>query len=291
MKKIVGLSTLALAGVLAFTGCSGKEEEKLKDLPAARLSDCNSNDYDYTCSSITTKNLLDYYDRSDVAYIDLRDFKDYQPSHLKGFSNVQFFANIYGDTNQLFKSDYTARYKDSVEILKTLIPQDKTVFLMCQSGARVVHMMNILELNGWDMTKVYNVGGMSQYSNDDKYANYTVSHSNAELTYKTGTDKESANGGNYTTTAYVTVDANNKITNVYVTGTKEYTTGKAEGWDQDTWLNAKYDYCQKLVGKTLAEVKALLGTSNKATGSDVVTGASLSSNRVLRAVVNALEAA
>jgi len=35
---------------------------------------------------------------------------------------------------------------------------------MCQSGARVVWMMQILEANGYDMSKIYNVGGVGQYT-------------------------------------------------------------------------------------------------------------------------------
>ena len=35
---------------------------------------------------------------------------------------------------------------------------------MCQSGGRVSQLMNLLKARGWDMSKVYNVGGMAQYA-------------------------------------------------------------------------------------------------------------------------------
>ena len=42
---------------------------------------------------------------------------------------------------------------------------------MCQSGGRVAQMMKILEVKGYDMSKIYNVGGVGQYT-DSKYAPY-----------------------------------------------------------------------------------------------------------------------
>ena len=45
-----------------------------------------------------------------------------------------------------------------------MFPKNKTIFLMCQSGGRVGMLMNILKARGWDMSKIYNVGGMAQYS-------------------------------------------------------------------------------------------------------------------------------
>ena len=261
MKKILSLSTLALAGVLAFTGCSCKDKgDDLPELPAARLGDaegCYADNYDKTCSSINAKNLYNYLGRSDVDYIDLRNFSDYEFEHLEGFRNVQFFADIWNKDGvatgqQLFNQDYTPKYKDSVEILESYFPKDKTLFIMCQSGARVAWLMEILEMNGWDMSKVYNVGGMGLYT-DDAYEPYIVSKSKTALTFKVGEDEDET----YLTKAYVSVDAQGKITNVYITGT-EYTAESLSNWHQDKWLNSKYDYCQKLIGKTKADIEAML---------------------------------
>ena len=35
---------------------------------------------------------------------------------------------------------------------------------MCQSGGRVNNMMKILSARGWDMSKIYNIGGMAHYA-------------------------------------------------------------------------------------------------------------------------------
>ena len=44
---------------------------------------------------------------------------------------------------------------------------------MCQSGGRVAQCMQLLEALGWDMSKIYNVGGMGQYT-DAAYAELTT---------------------------------------------------------------------------------------------------------------------
>lgn len=55
-------------------------------------------------------------------------------------------------------------YEESDDLLEALFPKDKTLFIMCQSGGRVGMLMNILAARGWDMSKVYNIGGMAQYT-------------------------------------------------------------------------------------------------------------------------------
>ncbi|MBR0035594.1 MAG: hypothetical protein IJP54_07940, partial [Synergistaceae bacterium] len=55
-------------------------------------------------------------------------------------------------------------YKESDEILAALFPKNKVIFLMCQGGGRVGNLMKILSARGWDMSKVYNIGGMGNYA-------------------------------------------------------------------------------------------------------------------------------
>ena len=57
--------------------------------------------------------------------------------------------------------------------MEVLFPKDKTIFLMCQGGGRVAQAMTLLEALGWDMTKIYNVGGMGQYT-EDLYGDLTT---------------------------------------------------------------------------------------------------------------------
>lgn len=193
-KGFALLGTLAL--VLTLASCGGKSEEQLmeegwvknpaengwvknpedngwlqlKELPAPQDTSkkdgetaCTVGNYNLACSSIDQKNLGDYMNRPDVAYIDLRGIDNgYLGQHIHGFEPVEFFNFMWGDTYQLFAKDNTPRYEESVQLLNLYFPKDKTLFLMCQSGGRVVSMMKLLEANGYDMNKVYNVGGFNQ---------------------------------------------------------------------------------------------------------------------------------
>jgi len=90
------------------------------------------------------------------------------------FSPIPFFALIWNENAhvdaslpQLYGGEATNPvpvYEESDKILAALFPKNQTIFLMCQSGGRVGMLMNILKARGWDMSKIYNVGGMAQYS-------------------------------------------------------------------------------------------------------------------------------
>lgn len=143
---------------------------------------CEENTYAAGCSSISVDNLTDYLGRDDVVYIDLRDYKDYAQKHLKNFEVVPYFGLVFDKVAgtegkpQLYSGDVTAPvavYGESDAVLNQLFPKDKTIFLMCQSGGRVVSMMKLLEAKGYDMSKVYNVGGMGQYT-DGAYREHTT---------------------------------------------------------------------------------------------------------------------
>ena len=114
-------------------------------------------------------------DRDDVLFIDLRDYNDYAKKHLRNFEVIPYFAYIFNANAgtegfpQLFGGTVTepvATYEYSEDILEALFPKDATIFLMCQSGGRVTQCMNLLEALGWDMSKIYNVGGMGQFTAD-----------------------------------------------------------------------------------------------------------------------------
>jgi rhodanese-related sulfurtransferase len=186
MKKILGLSTLALAGVLAFTGCSCNKDEgnKLDPLPAARLTEdgCTSDNYKNACAAINKDNLYNYLGREDVVYIDLRESNtnetesgysesNYMGMHLKGFKNIEFVSYIQGNKNQLFyvapDKSLGPSYTTALEILEELFPKDKAIFLMCDSGNKARSVMKLLAQYGWDMSKVYNVGAIANYGNSN----------------------------------------------------------------------------------------------------------------------------
>ena len=135
---------------------------------------CEEGNFGPTCSAITAENLRQYLFRSDVAYIDLRDYEDYAKKHLKGFEVIPYLALIFNadaDKDASLPQLYGGEpanpvpvYKESDEILAALFPKNKTLFVMCQGGGRASQIMNILKARGWDMSKVYNVGGMGHYT-------------------------------------------------------------------------------------------------------------------------------
>lgn len=204
MKKIL----VVLTAILALAACAPSDAELVEkgwvlnptengyvqylDLPApidttktykpnkdAEPVACKEGVYSSDCSSINAENLIDYMGRNDVFYIDLRDYNNYAEKHIRGFGVIPYFGLIFNaeahtDATkvQLFGGSPeapVATYKESVALLKALFPQDRPLFIMCQSGARVSWLMQILAANGYDMSKVYNVGGMGQYT-DSKYA-------------------------------------------------------------------------------------------------------------------------
>jgi rhodanese-related sulfurtransferase len=142
---------------------------------------CAADSYAAACSGISPENLDKFLNRDDVVYIDVRDFKDYTQKHFKNFEVIPYFAYIFNaaaNTDptmvQLFGGTPVAPvavYNESVAILNAIFPKDQTIFIMCQSGARVVWMMQILAANGYDMSKIYNVGGVGQYT-ASKYAKH-----------------------------------------------------------------------------------------------------------------------
>ena len=199
MKKLIAL----LAALLVLAGCSSapaqKTDEELMaegwvknplengyvaapaELPAPvdttktyknaeeKEVACEAGNYSAACSSINASNLQDWLNRDDVLYIDLRDYADFGGKHLRNFEVIPYFAYIYGTDGQLFSGDVTApvaTYEESVEIMEVLFPKDATLFLMCQSGGRVAKCIQLLEALGWDTSKIYNVGGMGQFTSD-----------------------------------------------------------------------------------------------------------------------------
>ena len=169
--------------------CEPTGDPELPEPRACGVAD----DYSTDCSSIKiAENLQDYLGRDDVVYIDLRDYADYGKSHLRNFESIPYFALIRdkGEVTEAGVQLYygtldepTARYAESEEILKALIPTDKVVFLMCQSGGRVAQCMKVMEKAGYDMSKVYNVGGMAQAEGNNKLEAVKTAEIALEATY------------------------------------------------------------------------------------------------------------
>ena len=323
MKKVLGLGTLALAGVLAVTGCSKgmTEEEALKyaqeqgyvkadkALPAPRKAETSTGTkctmdsaayYGPDCSSVLLKeNFWEYLGREDSAYIDLRSDKEISDSsaagmgYIDGFQVIDYNQYIYNDSTGWFiqstdEHNLMPRYSYSVDYLENVFPRDKNLFIMCAGGVRVTTMLKILELNGYDMSRVYNIGGSNHLKGADMAtvrSNYTFKTTTEAATtwvLKYGVDNSDPS---YTTHVHVLLDKAGKIAKVYVTG--NVVTNSTAEWDASKWLGKYNEYTESLVGKTLADVQAMV-EDGPASGTDVVTGATASSNRVLNAVIDAL---
>ena len=182
MLKLKKVLSLLLILTIVLAGCASApaqapapapaQEEKLAELPAAQKV---AGDYTFENSGINHENLLDFMNREDSVYIDLRNYEDYSKKHFKNFEVIPFFAYIYNENAgtegfpQLFRGthdDPAAVYDSSGAILNALFPKDKNLMLMCQSGGRVAMLMKMLAANGYDMSKVYNIGGMAQYTGE-----------------------------------------------------------------------------------------------------------------------------
>lgn len=260
-------------------------------------TDDTSISYDVSCSTINYENLKDYLNRDDVAYIDVRNARDngvYDELHLKGFVNYEFFADINGgstaeDGTQLFyrlaDGTFVPRYASSIAALESMFPKDKTLFLMCQSGGRVVTLMQLLDQYGWDMNKVYNIGGMGQYTKANGYEDLRIEvKSNYLYTVKTGTATGNVHGTALDVTVTVLWDGTmEKVGKVFVTGGTTSSASYAEDWAAGLpALLASFE------GLDIDEVRALVSNGQLSGDVDVVTGATASTKLIVDAVINAL---
>lgn len=156
-------------------------EPTLGELPASLINENEEKKYAATNSNINVDNLDEYLNREDVIYIDIRDYNAYAQKHFKNFEVVPYFGFLFNneahtnpDMIQLYggtPEEPVDVYEESDSILNAIFPKDKTIFIMCEAGGRVTQMMQILDAKGYDMSKIYNVGGVGQYT-DPKYAEY-----------------------------------------------------------------------------------------------------------------------
>ena len=133
-----------------------------------------------------------YLGRSDAVYRDVRMLKDpgdyeaiggdaYLSGFVKGFEvvplpylvNVTGLPEAVGETYQgetLFTNhdgEYVANYKESLDVLEALFPQDKYIFLMCGGGGYSGMLKNMLVALGWEADKIYDVGGYWFYEGEN----------------------------------------------------------------------------------------------------------------------------
>lgn len=140
--------------------------------------------------NINEETIDQYIGREDAVYRDMRMLKDpanyeaiegdsYLSGYVEGFEivpypyiiNVKGLPEAVGDSysgSTLFTEqadgEIVANYEESMEILETLFPRDKVIFLMCGGGGYAGMTKDLLVKLGWDKDKIYNVGGYWSYA-------------------------------------------------------------------------------------------------------------------------------
>ena len=182
---------LALVGSLAGVIINWPKEESIT-LPAPELSEGARGEMGID-KNINESTIDNYLGLEDAVYRDVRMLRDeasyeaiggdsYLSGFVKGFEvvpypylvNVSGLPEVVGKTYSgvtLFTQKdgkYTANYKESMDILESLFPKDKKIFLMCGGGGYAGMTKAMLVSLGWDESKIYNVGGYWYYNGGNK---------------------------------------------------------------------------------------------------------------------------
>ena len=191
---IIGLIVGVLLGFLIFK----KDGVFESSLPKPKLSEGLRGEYgiDININETTIDN---YLNRTDTVYRDVRMLIDsanwenkggdrYLTGYVKGFEVIPSpylagFTDAYiaqkekenvsglytGDTLFELNEDgtYSANYEESMDILESIFPKDKNIFIMCGAGGYAGQVKNMLISLGWDEEKVYNVGGYWYYEGEN----------------------------------------------------------------------------------------------------------------------------
>ena len=199
MKKVLIISITAIisiivgltAGYFIFKGDTTNNVEEA--LPKPEISEGIRGEQFGIDKNINESTIDEYLGRSDSVYRDMRMLKDpgnYEAiggdSYLSGFvqgfevvpypylTNVTGLPEEVGETYTgatLFAQDesgnYVANYEESMEILETIFPKDKNIFLMCGGGGYAGMTKTMLVALGWDENKIYNVGAYWSYNGNN----------------------------------------------------------------------------------------------------------------------------
>ena len=200
MKKVLIISITAIiniivgltAGYFIFKGDTTNNVEEA--LPKPEISEGIRGEQFGIDKNINESTIDEYLGRSDSVYRDMRMLKDpgnYEAiggdSCLSGFvqgfeviplpylTNVSGLPEEVGETytgETLFTQDesgnYVANYEESMDILETIFPKDKNIFLMCGGGGYAGMTKTMLVALGWDEDKIYNVGAYWSYNGNNK---------------------------------------------------------------------------------------------------------------------------
>ena len=156
--------------------------------------------------NINEETIDKYLNRKDVVYRDNRMLIDpanyeniggdsYLSGFIKGFEVVPYpflapTINLPSEVGEGYTGEtlfsiennsYIANYKESLEIIESLFPKDKCIFLMCGGGGYASMTKNLLLSLGYDQNKIYNVGGYWYYEGKNKIE--VKQEINNEVTY------------------------------------------------------------------------------------------------------------
>lgn len=189
---VVAVAIAAGFIMLGRTLSEPQPDESISDLPSPELSNGIRGEQFGIDKNINETTLDQYLGRNDVVYRDMRmliDPGDYAAiggdSYLSGFVEgfeivpLPYLVNVTGLPEEvgntytgktLFTQDkdgnYEPNYTESLQILKDLFPQDKTIFIMCGGGGYAGMTKQMLVKLGWDADKIYNVGAYWTYEGE-----------------------------------------------------------------------------------------------------------------------------
>ena len=189
MKKIL-VVLIMFCALISINGCSCNKN----DLPKPEISTSGMGQAFGLDKNINHETIDNYLFRDDVVYRDMRMLIDpatygnleggdsYLSGFIKGFEVVPFpylapveglpevVTNAYAGPSLFshINGEYVANYEESMEVLEYLFPKYKVIFLMCGGGGYAGATRTMLISLGWDVNKLYNVGGYWYYNGENK---------------------------------------------------------------------------------------------------------------------------
>lgn len=223
--KYVLLAILLLSLGLNIYNLVNRKTSKASELPKPELSEGLRGTFGID-KNINETTIDNYLNRSDSVYRDMRMLKDpgnyeaiggdsYLSGFIKGFEVVPYpyIVNVTGLPEEVGKTyegktlftlkdgKYIANYNESLSILEYLFPKDKNIFLMCGAGGYAGSTKEMLVALGWDVNKIYNIGGYWYYNGNNNvevkrttnnktyYDFYKINYHNIDFTNLTKVSK------------------------------------------------------------------------------------------------------
>ena len=195
MKKksiiMLVISVLIIITIIVCAFIFNDQKNSISALPAPEVTSGVRGEFGID-KNINEETLDNYLNRPDSVYRDMRMLKDpgnyeaiggdaYLSGFVKGFEVVPYpyLVNVSGLPKEVGETytgktlftekdgEYTANYKESMDILEYLFPKDKNIFLMCGGGGYAGMTKTMLVKLGWDENKIYNVGGYWYYEGNN----------------------------------------------------------------------------------------------------------------------------